>query len=389
MRNPHQPVAAFIVIAVALISCVPYVKYVPDPIRDIGQWVKNFDRQKSFSYDYRMKTRTTDISAHGECRIGQGEHIRGRWQSAASSFDFEYYGIIDIEYSQKEGVWIIAARGEEANVFVQIQRMLSFDKFEYLAAEPAYEYRFKANVPFLAPDKWKEMVGTLRIAPGNYLPEFIWAGLPDSSVFWQVRITADNKIDRITAPVNAWTAYQLNADSMLDLKKITPAVKRRLDLIGVPYRLKIGNKALILSLPVGYRDSDVQDMLVPGQAAIYWLTGEKEKAVKIGYLLDDPKFPLLMTGEAIGPEIITDCRLSWDRASRPYLRLSLKRKLNRTGTLCLEVDHLIFAQMTIDKGQNMSTIKTDIDMGYNQMILIRAAVLQPLPPIQIIPAPGE
>jgi len=389
MRNPYQPNAAIIIFAVAVISCVPYVKYVPDPIRDVGQWVKNFDRQKSFSYDYRMKTRTTDISAQGECRVGQGEHIRGRWQSAASSFDFEYYGMIDIEYSQKEGVWITAARGEEANVFVQIQRMLSFDKFEYLATEPAYEYRFKANVPFLAPDKWKEMIGTLRIAPGNYLPGFVWAGLPDSSVFWQVRNTAYNKIDRIAAPVNAWAAYQLAADSLTDLKKITPAIKRRLGLIGVPYQLKTGDKALILSLPVGYRDSDVQDMLTPGQTAIHWLTEEKIKAVKIGYLLDDPKFPLLMTGETIGPEIIADCRLLWDRASRPYLRLSMKQKLSRTGALCLEVDHLILAQITIDKGQNMSTIKADIDMGYNQIILIRAAILQPLPPIQITPAPGE
>jgi len=389
MRIPEVVIKYSVLACFGLISCVPYFKYTPDPKKDIGQWVKNFERQRSFSYEYRMKTRTTDVTGRGECVIGWSEHIKGRWQSAASIFNFEYLGINDLEFSRKDGGWIESARGEESNIYAQIQRMLSFDKFDFLEYEPKYQYRFKANVPFLAPDKWKEMIGSMIVSPKNYLPTFIWAGLPDSSVFWQVRITGYNKTGNIAAPVAEWTVYRLAVDSAVDLVKLMPAIKRRMALIGIPCRLKAVDRGLTLAMPAGYKTSDIGDLFTPGRVKIHWLTTDKAQAARIGYLMDDLKKPLLLTGVAIESQAIKDCRLLFDRAARPYLQLIMKTKLDRPGSLCLEIDSLIVAQMTIDKGQNMGTIRVDVDMGYYQMNIIRAAIIQPLPPIYITPAPGE
>jgi len=389
MRIPNRTIRLAVFSVVMFFSCVPYLNYTPDPKRDVGMWVKNFERQKSFVYEYRMKTRTTDVTGRGVCVIGWGEHIKGRWQSSANSFDFEYFGINDLEYSHKDGLWNEAARGEESNIFIQIQRMLEFDKFEFLDKEPNYHYRFKANVPFLAPDKWKEMIGKMRISPKNFLPEFVWAGLPDSSVFWQVQIKDFNRTGYIEAPKAEWHDFRLTADSLTDIEKLAAAVKRRLALCGVPFRLKTVDRTLVLSMPAGFKASDIGDLLTPGRTAIHWLTTDKTKAVKIGYLLDDLKQPLLLTGEAIESQGIKDCRLQIDRASRLFLQLVMKRKLDRPGSLCLEVDSLIIAQMAIDKGQSLSTIRIDINMGYYQMNIIRAAIVQPLPPINITLASGE
>lgn len=370
-------------------SCFPYLKYTPDPKKDVGMWVKNFERQKSFVYEYRMKTRTTEVSGRGVCVVGWGEHVKGRWQSSANSFDFEYFGINDFEYSRKDGSWTETARGDESNIFVQIQRMLNFDMFEFLDKEPNYHYRFKANVPFLAPDKRKEMIGTMRVSPKNFLPEFVWAGLPDSSVFWQVRIKDYNRTGYLEAPQVKWHDFILTGDSAIGIDNLAAAVKRRMGLCGVPFRLKTAGRTLVLSMPSGFKASDIGDLFTPGRTAIRWLTADKTKAVKIGYVMDDPKQPLLLTGEAIESREIKDCRLQIDRISRPFLQLVMKRKLDRPGSLCLEVDSLILGQMTIDKGQSLSTIRIDINMEYYQMNIIRAAIVQPLPPIIINPAPGE
>jgi hypothetical protein len=35
-------------------GCAKYAKYVPDPVKDIDQWAKNFEQQKSFSYEYAL-----------------------------------------------------------------------------------------------------------------------------------------------------------------------------------------------------------------------------------------------------------------------------------------------------------------------------------------------
>lgn len=389
MRIPDKSIRSVVFLAVMLFSCVPYLKYTPDPKKDIGMWVKNFERQKSFVYEYRMKTRTTNVTGQGVCVIGWGEHIKGRWQSSANGFDFEYFGINDLEYSRKEGTWVESARGEESNVFVQIQRMLNFDKFELLDKEPDYHYRFKANVPFLAPDKWKEMIGTMRVSPKNFLPEFVWAGLPDSSVFWQVRIRDYNRTGYIEEPDAKWHDFRIAADPAADIDQLAASMRKRLSLVGVPFRLKIVDRTLVLAMPSGFKTSDIGDLCAPGHTAIRWLTSDRTKAVKIGYLMDDLKQPLLLTGEVIEAREIKDCRLQIDRISRPFLQLALKKKLDRPGDLCLEVDSLIIAQITIDKGQSLNTIRIDINMGYYQMNIIRAAIIQPLPPLSITPAPGE
>ena len=64
-----------ILILLFAITCIPYVRYAPDPVKDVHSWVSHFDQQKSFSYTYKMKTLTTEVHASGVCIIGRAEHI--------------------------------------------------------------------------------------------------------------------------------------------------------------------------------------------------------------------------------------------------------------------------------------------------------------------------
>ena len=134
-----------------LINCVQYTKYIPDPEKDIDKWISNFHQQRSFSYQYKLETKSVYTEAKGVCVICRGEHICGIWSSPDSKLDFEYIGLGDIEYSKTKNRWQELARGDESNIFGQIERLLKFDKFEYIGSEKEFLYRFKVNIPFLVP----------------------------------------------------------------------------------------------------------------------------------------------------------------------------------------------------------------------------------------------
>src|SRR4030043_1773012 len=238
-----------ITIVLMIGGCSQYVNYTPDPNKDVDQWITNFANQRSFNYHYIMKTMSVYTEAYGECLIGIGEHLSGMWQGNEQKLDFEYYGLYDLEYEKQNGHWIENVRGEQTEILTQIERVLEFDEFEYQPDVEMYTYRFKANVAFLSPIHRKEMVGSIRFSGKDYRPVEIWAGLPDSSVYWMVKLSDYNRLRSIKPPVMKWQEHTI------DTGENYGSLKKRFNLLDIPYRIKRGNQKVEINVP-GYISAD-------------------------------------------------------------------------------------------------------------------------------------
>lgn len=362
-----------------LINCVQYTKYIPDPEKDIDKWISNFHQQRSFSYQYKLETKSVYTEAKGDCVICRGEHICGIWSSPDSKLYFEYIGLGDIEYSKTKNRWQELARGDESNIFGQIERLLKFDKFEYIGSEKEFLYRFKVNIPFLVPSRRKEMVGLIKISKRNYLPKMIWAGLPDSSVYWEIELYNYNKKKRIKFPVKDWRSYSINGPGFsVDYIK---EIKRRLDLIDIDYRIKKRDNDVILTMPKYYNMEDIGIMLSNRILNVYGLVECKEDACKVGYLKGDINMPLFLSDKLLDQNDIKDAKIEFDAVSRPYIQISLKEKFVLPVKIAFEVDGVILGIATLDISKKMDRIKFYTDMQYYEMQILRASLLQSLPAI--------
>jgi len=362
-----------------LINCVQYTKYIPDPEKDIDKWISNFHQQRSFSYQYKLETKSVYTEAKGDCVICRGEHICGIWSSPDSKLYFEYIGLGDIEYSKTKNRWQELARGDESNIFGQIERLLKFDKFEYIGSEKEFLYRFKVNIPFLVPSRRKEMVGLIKISKRNYLPKMIWAGLPDSSVYWEIELYNYNKKKRIKFPVKDWKSYSINGPGFsVDYIK---EIKRRLDLIDIDYRIKKRDNDVILTMPKYYNMEDIGIMLSNRILNVYGLVECKEDACKVGYLKGDINMPLFLSDKLLDQNDIKDAKIEFDAVSRPYIQISLKEKFVLPVKIAFEVDGVILGIATLDISKKMDRIKFYTDMQYYEMQILRASLLQSLPAI--------
>ncbi|MCK4756325.1 hypothetical protein KAS56_05270 [candidate division WOR-3 bacterium] len=362
-----------------LINCVQYTKYIPDPEKDIDKWISNFHQQRSFSYQYKLETKSVYTEAKGVCVICRGEHICGIWSSPDSKLYFEYIGLGDIEYSKTKNRWQELARGDESNIFGQIERLLKFDKFEYIGSEKEFLYRFKVNIPFLVPSRRKEMVGLIKISKRNYLPKMIWAGLPDSSVYWEIELYNYNKKKRIKFPVKDWKSYSINGPGFsVDYIK---EIKRRLDLIDIDYRIKKRDNDVILTMPKYYNMEDIGIMLSNRILNVYGLVECKEDACKVGYLKGDINMPLFLSDKLLDQNDIKDAKIEFDAVSRPYIQISLKEKFVLPVKIAFEVDGVILGIATLDISKKMDRIKFYTDMQYYEMQILRASLLQSLPAI--------
>lgn len=366
-----------------LASCVQYTHYTPDPERDIELWLNTFRQQQSFSYHYRVQTKSVYSEARGNCVVGRGEHVKGDWHYADTKLAFEYIGLGDIEYTKQEGTWKETPRGEESDILAQIKRLLQFDKFEYTGLLDGYVYQFKANIPFLAPDRWKELTGLIQISPRNYLPEFVWAGLPDSSVYWEARLFNYNKVKRIESPVRDWNTYLVSVDTMHDTRGLRSAIKRRLDLIDADYRTKKTDEGIMLTLPKEYSSEDVETMLAPGMVNVYGLSDNKQDATKVGYLEDDITRPLFLKTKVLDQNDIKSVSIKFDGVSRPYMLISLREKFRFPAEIAFEVNRRFIGTAALDNPGKVDKIKFYFDMGYYEMSIIAACVAQQLPPLSI------
>ncbi len=364
-----------------LSNCTHYIKYTPDPERDIGDWVKNFNCQKSFHYSYKLQTAWLSSTAEGDCIIGLGEHIKGTWQRPESTVNFEYIGLGDIEYIKKDGKWERAVRGEESNIFEQIKRIMEFDSFVYKGFEQGYWYQFKPNIPFLAPKRWRDMKGYLKISEKTFLPEFIWAGLPDSTTFYQISLERYNKIRGIKPPRHNYNLFTV--DINIEPRHGLGLINKRLKLIGLNYQLKIQDSVLVLRVPDYYRGTDLESALAPGSLEVWGLTKLKAESKRVIYINEDIKKPVYLTGKLLNNRDIKDARIRFDERHRPYILLKLKKKFKFPEEVVFLSDHRLIAAVKLDTRRKMDKIRLLTEMEYYRIEFLRAGIIQPLPPLKL------
>lgn len=366
-----------------LVQCVSYVKHIPDPEKDIEQWVKNFEQQRSFSYRHTLETKAVYTETKGDCVIGRGEHIRGVWRSPDLELPFEYIGLGDMEYMKNNGEWRVASRGEESDIFTQIERLLTFDKFEYIGSDNGFLYRFKANIPFLAPDKRKEMVGIIKISQRNFLPVLIWAGLSDSSLYWKVDIFNYNRVKRIKPPFRQWNSYLLTVDTVASCGDCLKAIKRRLDGVGVEYRLKKTDRGIILFMTEGPSIEEIEMMLAKGVVNVYGLVENKEDALRIRYVEDDITFPVFLADKLFDHHSIKNAKIKFDAVSQPYIMIQLDKRLTLPSEIAVEIDDVIVGTASLDTSKKIDKINLYTVRRYYEMEILRASLAQTLPDIFI------
>lgn len=368
-----------------IMSCVTKFFYYPVPEEDVKMWVKNLSYQKSFRYEYDLKTAFARISANGDCIIGRAEHIRGIWDYGDTIVNFEYVGINDRQWSKKEGRWIESTRGEESNIYAQIKRVMEFEKFELLNVNGKFLFRSNATLPFLAPDRWREMVGYIEISGKTYLPEMLWVGLPDSSVYWRLRIDDYNHNRIIVPPFIDIKSYEIKPDTLINSNQAVKKIKNRLKLLKLNWRLNKEGSKIILRVPGDYNIYDIQDLLAPGITAIYHIARNSNEASRISYLKGNVNQPIYLTDVRYDYDIIKSVSLNFDRLSRPYITIKLKKKIEPAEQVAIEVDSILIATARLDKGKKMDKIVLYPDMEYLENMKYRAFINQPLFKIEILP----
>ncbi|MGB3478318.1 MAG: hypothetical protein WBB67_04070 [bacterium] len=363
---------------VLCLSCIHYSKYVPEPEADIEKWVNNFAQQRSFSYHYELQTQAVYTTAQGECIIGRVEHNKGQWRSADIALDFEYCGMGDIQYGKADNEWELSTRGEESDILTQIERVLEFDKFEYIGIEQGYLYNFKANIPFLAPGRWKEITGWLKISQGNYLPEEIWTGLPDSSVYWKIELADFNKKKSIKPPVHEWHSYALG----LSIEYAEP-VKRRIDLLDIDCRLAKTEEEIILVVPKQYNVEDIREILSSRRLTAYRVVKNKGLAQKVAYLNNQKAVPIYLADRLFDRENIKGAKIKFDGASEPYIEISLHEKIMSVQQIAFEIDNILVSTLTLDTEEKIGKINLYTDMPYYEMQILIGGLLEYLPPVEV------
>ena len=391
-RLPGQRIAtfAFMVVFTTMLNlrCVKHTKYVPDPEQDIDRWISNFEQQMSFSYQYEMKVGFVHVRASGDCMIGKGEELAGQWKRNGDVRRFKYVGLGDTEYSQEDGAWKASSRGEQSDVFTQITRILTFDKFQYKGFNDGFWYTFRANIPFLAPDRRKEMIGSIKISRRNYLPEVIWAGLPDSSAFWTAQIFGYNNRKNIKQPVRGSNDYLAIVSENSEITD-SRVLKQRLDLVGVDYRSKRVANGILLSLPSHYGFEDVESMLRPGGLLVYGVTLDNKTAHRTAYLKDNMYAPVYLTEVLLTGRDVRDVEINFDERSTPYISLKLHEKRILPPMVAFEVDSMLVATAAIDTSRKMDRIRLYPEMQYHDIEILRAYIVQPLGAVELRPLHGD
>ena len=367
-----------------LFNCARHVLYIPDPERDIDKWVQNFLQQRSFRYHYTMQTQSVYSEAEGDCVIGRGEHVYGSWHYEDEELSFEYVGIGDVEYRKEHGMWTESPRGEESDILTQIERILEFDAFEFMTSDKRYTYHFKANIPFLAPGRRKEMIGIIKVSNRNFLPEMIWAGLPDSSVYWKIVFYNYNKRKHIKAPVRVWRNYAL-----VGAYSHVKTIKRRFELLDIDYQIKKDGDDVLLSVPHYLTNEDIEIALSTSVLSVYDVAEDKENATRVGYLEDNGNVPIFLGNKLLDRDDIKNAKIKFDEVARSYIEFSLHKKQDFPSEIAFEVDSVVHGTVRLDTTKKIDRIKLYTDMRYYNMQLLRASLLQPLPKIVFKPIVEE
>jgi hypothetical protein len=232
------------------------------------------------------------------------------------------------------------------------------------------------------------MIGFMKIKADEFLPAYIWAGLPDSSIYWTAEISGYNAHKNVKAPVREYHEYVVsydtgsNGDLLDDLEK-------RLDLIGIGYRLTKAPGGIMISLPAQYSMADLENMLRPGGLSVYSVTESGKAAQRIAYLKDDIYRPVFVSDLLFSDTFIRDTDIEFDPVSTPHITLRLRQKRTMPPVIAYEIDSIMVATATLDTLGRMDRIKLYPDMQYREIEILRAYIEQPLGVVRIAPAGGE
>jgi len=375
-----------IIFAVFFITgCAPKFFYNPEPKKDIKEWIRNFTRQKSFSYTYELKTATLTITAHGDCIYGWAEHIKGIWNYEDTVIPFEYIGINDREWTKKDKKWEESVRGEESDLLSQIQRVLEFEHYELLSDKNDYFYQFNATLPFLAPERWREMVAYIKISRNNYLPAFIWVGLPDSLVCWQVSLANYNYNIKLESPYYEMKNYEIKIDSSINPAQAIKKINRRLKLLNLRWRLKKEDKKIVLQAPGVYSIDDIKELLAPGRTDFFGIAQKNTDAVRVAYLQSNPNQNVYLSDWQCSGDMVKDVVIKFDNLLKPFMLIKLKRKIELPEKIAIEVDSNIVALVPLDKDKKMDKIVIYSNMRYFDFWKLRSYIAQSLFRIDVLP----
>lgn len=331
-----------------------------------------------------MHTSYVDAHGEGECVIDRGEVVQGVWEQEGQKTSFEYIGLHDREYSKIGNTWESASRGEQSDILVQIERLLQFDEFEYQGVNGAYLYHFKANIPFLAPGRWKEMVGVIEMAKKTYLPVHIWAGLPDSSVSWTIQLDDYNKKKDISSPCIPWQTFHVAGDG----NNLGQGIKKRLRALDIDARWSKDTEGYRLEVPEFYTREDIESYLVNHQITAYRIARDKEQAIMIAYLRDKKDVALYCAETLFTQTDIKNVSIKFDPAYRPLIFLKLKTKKYLPAEIAIAVDGKIQDVVILDKDKKINTLQVYTDMRYFELQLIKASIIHPLPDVEVEPLTG-
>lgn len=377
----HQKISILLFL---LVACGPKFVYNPVPERDIKEWVANFRRQKSFRYNYELKARAVKVNAFGDCIYGWAEYVKGTMDYGDTIINYEYIGINDREWTKKDNKWKQSVRGEESNILAQIERVLEFEKFELLNTDTEYLYRFNATMPFLSPDRWRDMVAYIKISRKDYLPAFIWVGLPDSSVYWQVVLGNYNKDIKIESPTTEINSYEIKIDSSIDQSEAIKKIKRRLKLLNLKWQLKKEDEKIILRVPEIYNLDDIKELLAPGRTVFYGVVQNQSNACKISYLQKNPNHSVYLSEWQCDQELVKDVAIKFDYLLKPFASIKLKKKVGLPEQIAIEVDGNIMLLISLDRVKKMDNIIAYSDMKFLDFCKLCAYIGEPLFNMDII-----
>ena len=186
--------------------------------------------QKSFRFNLHFKT---DIPAlveaefEGSVVLPNQEERTGTWQQMGEKVTTQIKGVGDFQHELKEGKWEIHPRGEESNILIEIERILTFSQFEFISKDSRQMvFTFKPNLVFLDPTRTKPMNGVLFIQSSSLLPERIRVSDSAKTTFWGIQFNDYNRIKKFAQPFIPVVRIQLTSESKIDSKAKSVLIER-------------------------------------------------------------------------------------------------------------------------------------------------------------------
>jgi hypothetical protein len=300
------------------------------------QSLVNLRKLHSFEFTQSMLSRELpEVNGQflGTVILPDTEERSGFWSTLDGKVPVQAKARGEVEYSLEDSAWTIHARGEETGFLAQLERALAFDSFRVPEKKGEYlEIRFVPNLQFLNPMGAKKLSGTIRIRKDRMLPEEITARSPDSSVFWQVKLSNFDQARPIAFPFVRQWRVSLTPDPRPQTPdfKDTLTLRDRFREAGYETRFEPGEDSLQVFLEQEIRDDLLKLLIAPGRLMLGLgrLTDNKQSA-PIGFrkvaLAGDTTKAVVIERTVLSPDDWTAIA-TVNSLAEPFLELSLTKK---------------------------------------------------------------